>query len=56
MKTWGGKGNIGKGRGGYAGLGGGEGMLLFREHGASLEELEVCLGELEEEEELVIFG
>lgn len=51
METWGGRGSIGKGRGGCAGLGGGEGMLLFEEPEASSEELEVCFGELEPAEE-----
>ena len=51
MKTWGGRENIGKGRGGCTGLGGGEGMLLSRELGALSEELEVCFGELEPMEE-----
>ena len=51
MKTWGGRGSIGKGRGRCAGLGGGEGMLLFGEPEASSKELEVCFGELELVEE-----
>ena len=45
MKTWGGRGNIGKGRGGCRGLGGDGGMLLLGEPEASSRELEVCLGE-----------
>ena len=51
MKTWGGRGNIRKGRGGCTGLGGSKGMLLLGEPGAYLEELEVCFGELEPAEE-----
>ena len=58
MKTWGGKGSIGKRKGGCAGLGGGEGMLLFREPRVSSEKLEVCFGELEPAEERfdILFG
>ena len=47
MKTWGGRGNVGKGRRGCIGLGGGEGMLLSEELRALSEELEVSFGELE---------
>lgn len=42
MKTWEGKGNIEKGKGGSTGLGCGEGMLVLGEPKASLEELESC--------------
>ena len=47
MKTWGGRGNMGKGRRGCIGLGGREGMLLSEELRALSEELEVSFGELE---------
>ena len=47
VKTWGGRGNIRKGRGGSIGLGGGGGMLMLGELESSPEELELCLGELE---------
>ena len=58
MKTWGGKGSIRKGRGGFAGFGGGEGMLLFGEPKASSNELKVCSRELELVEERfdILFG
>ena len=58
MKTWGGKGSIRKGRGGFAGFGGGEGMLLFGEPKASSNELKVCFRELELVEERfdILFG
>ena len=58
MKTWGGRGNIWKGRGGCARLGGSDGMLLLRELGACLKELKVCFGELEPAKERfdILFG
>ena len=56
MKTWGGRGNIRKGRGVSTGLGGGGRMLMLGEPKSSSEELELCLGELEAaKEKLDIF-
>ena len=56
MKTWGGRGNIIKGRGVSIGLGDGGGMLMLGEPESSPEQLELCLGELEAtKEKLDIF-